>query len=263
MLQASKRAAVLIAIGSIMPATQHAMAGSGSLSIEADVGSLVGARPQWLGSGRYEFFAAPLLSLKRLHIPGIVSIGGSELGFSLAPSLGTVAGRGPGTDTRLRGLASVSDAYELGLKASYTWPAARVFAEVRQGFGGHSAVVGGVGADAIIQLGDRTKLEIGPRLDFAAGDYMETYFSVSPTEAISSGLSVHEASAGIVSMGVAAMLRHELTEDWAAVTRLEYDRLVGGAADAPFVAAAGRHQWLIGVGLTYHLEWDGAGTEPY
>ncbi|MFV0295826.1 MAG: MipA/OmpV family protein, partial [Hyphomicrobiaceae bacterium] len=231
----------------------HGSSAADNFVFDADVGGRLGTQPTWLGSTRYEFSALPAYNLNELVIPGLVTIRGTDLGFSLAPSFNYISSRSADSEPRLQGLGHVSDAYEFGVKASYTWPFLRLLGVVRYGFGGYNGVVGRLGADAIWHITPRTKFEIGPRVSFGGSEFMRKYFTVTEEMSAASGYEVHHASSGLYGAGVAATLRHQLDDRWAILSKFDYNRLVDDAADAPFISHDGRNQFEFGIGLTYRL----------
>lgn len=80
---------------------------------------------------------------------------------------------------------------------------------------------------------------------YGSGNYMETYFSVGEGEA----LEAFEAGAGLRDLRLQAMVIQPLSRQWSLGAGVQYQRLLGDAADSPIVADAGdRDQWIFGVG---------------
>ncbi len=57
------------------------------------------------------------------------------------------------------------------------------------------------------------------------------------------------------SWGLGAQARYQLSPQWAAYTYMEYQRLVGDAANSPLVTLRGsRDQIQVGTGVTYSFD---------
>ncbi|HUS98115.1 MAG TPA: MipA/OmpV family protein [Hyphomicrobiaceae bacterium] len=222
---------------------------------EVEIGGGLALNPQWEGSRKYKLDPLPMFRLHSLTIPGLISIGGRESGWSIAPSFRVVDSRKESDAASLAGLGTIDAAYELGGRISYRWDMLRALVELRRGFGGHEGVIGAFGFDVIWHPATRLEIEAGPRVTFAGQDYMQNYFGIDAVQASRSGYSRHAADAGIKSVGVKAKATYRLNDLWAVVGQMGYDRLVGDAADSPIVRAGSADQFTIGAGVTYRLQW--------
>lgn len=86
--------------------------------------------------------------------------------------------------------------------------------------------------------------------------YARTYFSVTPAQAIASGLPAYQAQGGWKNWTLGAIGTVALTGDLLHGFKLvgggTYTRLVNDFADSPVVSVAGdRNQWLGALGLAY------------
>lgn len=172
--------------------------------------------------------------------------------FDFGPVLWFRYGRG---DTgALKGFNKIGFAVEPGVFTNLwvtDWLRARV--QVRQGVLGHHGAVGDAGID-LIRTGGKWDASIGPRIGYGDANYMDTYFGVTPLEALRSPLLTHpyEPGAGIRYYGVETAFNYHWTNRLRTVVDVGYHRLVQGAADSPVVAIAGsRNQITAGVGVTY------------
>ncbi len=236
-------------LGISVPATAR------TLAFDIDVGLGVALKPAWEGAGRHDVGAYPIFKLHALNLLGLINISGPEAGFSVSPSFGLTAERKASSDPILRGLGDVDRAFEVGPRLSYRWQHARAFLELRHGFGGHDGWVGQLGADVIWQAATNLSIEAGPRLGFADDAYMQTYFAITPQQAAASGYQTHAADAGIKNAGLKVEARYQLSNRWAMVGKLEYQRLIGDAGDSPIVTAGSPDQLTVGLGLTTRLQW--------
>ena len=161
---------------------------------------------------------------------------------------------GRGDSGPLKGFDKIGFAVEPGLFANFwatDWLRARV--QVRQGIIGHHGAVGDAGID-YLHTGHKVDFSIGPRIGYGDARYMDTYFGVTPEEALRSPLLTkpYDPGAGIRYAGVETAVQYHWTNRVRTVVDFGYHRLVQGAGDSPVVAIAGsRNQYSAGVGLTY------------
>jgi outer membrane protein len=224
-------------------------------STTLEIGGGIGVSPAYEGATRYTVSPVPVISLHSITIPGILSFDkGNGQGFSVKPTLVYRGERDANDDAALAGLDTVDPAYEAGVRLAYRHGPVRVFAEGRQGFGGHTGFVGQVGTDLVAEPTNTTTVSLGPRASLATNSYMDTYFGVTPAEAArSTRLGVHDPSAGIKGVGLAGSIRQEFRPNWFANADAGYERLVGDAATSPIVAAGSRDQWTGSLSLSHRF----------
>ncbi|MDQ8730232.1 MipA/OmpV family protein [Bradyrhizobium sp. LHD-71] len=238
---------------------QQGLSGPASSEWLVTVGAWTYAQPEFEGSNDLTFGASPIINIRRrgerewLSLPN--DHGGPTLfstaNFRFGPSFNFVRERDD--DDALRGLGSVDWALEVGAFAEF-WPADffRTRVEVRRGFNGHEGFVADLSADAVWRLAPAWTLTAGPRLSVADGEYMSTYFSVSPFQSITSGLARYDAKGGFKSAGVGSSLTYQWTPAVATTAFVEYERLLGDAAKSPIVEDRGSpDQLTVGMGVKY------------
>lgn len=131
----------------------------------------------------------------------------------------------------------------------------RLRAEARKGVSGHNGLVAVVGADFVTRNADENLLSIGPRVTIADNKYQDAYYSVTPGDAIASGLPAFDASGGIQSVGMVIGYIQQLSRRWGIYSYAGYDRLVDDAANSPVVQIYGsRDQYSGGLALTYTFD---------
>lgn len=222
----------------------------------------VQSQPAFLGSGTQR--VAPWLSggFQGLRLGGF-TLGTPEDATLFAPGAGLrgalrVMGARKGTGA-LAGLNDLSAALELGLGAQYTAANWQVFAELRQGFGGHRGVVGDLGANVILRPQDGLTLHAGPRAQFGNTEFARRYFGVTGAEATAAtlagnpGLTAFTPSGGLYGLGFEIGAYQALGDDWGITANLRYDRLQGDAARSPLVTQGRRDQFTAQIGLTRHF----------
>ena len=111
----------------------------------------------------------------------------------------------------LRGLDPVRWGGELGGFAEfYPTDWLRVRGEVRQGIRTHDGVVAELRADAFHDVTPAIRISGGPRLMVASADYFDTYYGVTPSESVASGLAEYDPGGGV---GVGRRRRRDRLED--------------------------------------------------
>lgn len=239
--------------------------------VEAGGGFLVG--PSFDGADTYQVSALPSIRVafgERFTATvqdgaayALVDQGGLRAGPIARVAFGRDEdGEGPfqiaGDDTdALIGLGDVDTGVELGAFVERATGPIALRAEWVQGLGGHEGMVADISAAYRTRarlLGPPTFLSVGPRVRLADDDYVESFFGVTPTQSVRSGLSTFEAGGGVVSAGVGAGAVTPLTDRLALVATLSYERLLGDAADAPLVTERGSEdQASAGLFLSYTL----------
>jgi MipA family protein len=229
-----------------------------------DVNASLRARvgPTYEGSDDYGIGPAGGISLSKPGSKDLFSAPDDSASLSLFGddrfSVG-LAGRlrsGRDDDDDLRGMKKIDWGGEAGVFANLwvaDWLRARV--EVRKGFGGHDGVIVDVGADAVAS-GDRWTVAAGPRFSWADDEFTQTYFGVTPGEALASPYiaSAYDAKGGPRYVGAVASADYKWTERWGLTFDVGYRRLLGDAADSPLVAGLGsENQFSASAGVRYAL----------
>jgi outer membrane protein len=263
----------LIIMASITGATMGAAAGhaadeSYTTSTEDAKGStwsvVVGAggayAPDYEGSDDYEFQPFPFVSIV---YDDFVFINGTSVGINLLDfdglKAGPIARYGFGRDeddnNALDGLDDVDDSIEVGGFVNYEigiWSAGlTVMQDVG---GGHEGLVAEATTGVSVPLTDNLTSSLEGSATWASGDYMETYFGISPKQSARSGLEEFDADAGFKDVAVTLGLNYMFTESIALSGRAQYKRLLEDAAESPIVDDKGSaDQFFGGLFLTYRF----------
>lgn len=172
---------------------------------------------------------------------------GDKQGFSVSPSFNIVGERKAEDDAALTGMKDIDRAYELGAKVSYGAGPVTAYGSVRKGFEGHSGITGEIGAKYRTDLSDRVTLWSGLELGYGDSDYTDTYFGVSPEEAIASRYSEYDPSGGFTSAAVKFQARYAINDKTAILGEVEYGKLIGDAGDSPVVQEEWQPSLRLGV----------------
>jgi MipA family protein len=258
------RAALALSLSAVSGA---ALAQSGELSeqdadrqfvIDLGIGAI--AKPKYEAADSYLVYPFPIVSVGKFYLPGLGQVvdGRRKSGVFFYPSFSFIGERKASDSTDLTGTKTVDWAVELGLGGGLRGEHWRAFAELRQGFNGHTGQVGQLGLDGIIYPAAKWEVSFGPRADFASEDYMDTYFGVSASEAGNSGgrLTAYSPSAGFKSVGLSGRASYDWNDDVRLHLQGGYDRLIGDAADSPIASGGSKDQFSLGVGLSYRFAFD-------
>ncbi|MBA3324697.1 MAG: MipA/OmpV family protein [Rhodobacteraceae bacterium] len=222
------------------------------------IGAGASYTPDYFGSDENSFGPAGTLRFDYIRLPGGIEFGstggvGFIEGFGPRGSARYIGNRKASDNSELDGLDNVDAALELGLGLGYDAAYWRAFADVRYGFIGHSSWVGEFGADAILRPNDAWVVNFGPRANWGASRFMNTYFGVSGSEADESGFDEYDASSGFYSAGLELGARYSFSEAWGVEGRANYERLINDAADSPIVEAGTQNQFGVQVMITRSL----------
>lgn len=218
--------------------------------------------PTYLGSDDYEVDPLPLIDLRhdRLFLSTRDGLGANLLergsNWKAGPVIKYRWARDQDDDSALRGMGDVDGAGEAGGYVHYDLRPFKIGAEVRQGFGGHEAVVGDIFASWSTNLTNSLMLTAGPRATLASKDFTQTYFGVDPGQSARSGYRQYSPDGAYMSYGFGANLTYMLTERLSLGGFAGVDRIAGDAADSPLVDQAGSPtQARLGVTLGYTFDW--------
>lgn len=146
---------------------------------------------------------------------------------------------------------------EAGVFAEY-WPAdwLRTRAEVRDSVWGGKGWIAELNVDGVWRPAQDLTITGGPRVSLADGQFMATYYGVTPEQSAMSNLPLYSSSPGLRSVGAGAAVKRDWTPGWSTMTFVEYERLVGAAGDSPLLDAHGTaHQATVGVGASYSFTY--------
>lgn len=189
------------------------------------------ARMNVLESSHVEFGPAAALTFGRdtadIHtvrgpLPRIAN--SIEAGAFVAVSWDDVLRRG--ADARLslqsvRGVSGVHDGWVSTVKASYSLP-----------------------------VGQRLVVTADGSFRVVSEAFAGTFFGVTPTASVASGLSPFDASGGAQQAGASVMARYGMTRAWSLAGFATLQRLVGDAGRSPIVVDVGRrNQLTAGFGI--------------
>ena len=254
-------------------------AAGGDTVFEGDwlaIGVGVGVGPTYDGSDDYKVFPAPIMQGELGGIGIAPRAGGFALDFvpdakegisiTAGPSLRLRRNRTGGIkDPVVESLGELDTALEIGPTAGLTIPkvlhdydSLSLSVEARWDvLGAHNGMVVAPNVTYFTPLSRGAAVALVADVEYADGDFMDYYYSVTPEGAAASGLPVYDADSGFTKAGVTLIGGIDLNGDLAdgglsLVLVGGYSRMLGNAADSPVVSERGSaDQWLGAVGLGF------------
>jgi len=224
------------------------------------LGAGIGTKPAYEGASDYVPSFVPIISVERLHIPGLIDVGGEGSttgGFKFAPSFDYVGERISADHDALAGLDDVDATYAIGARIGYELVltdtmTAEIYGAARYAFGGAEGLVGDLGVDVTAQVTPQLQVKAGPVISLASEDYMDTYFGVTAAQSAATGgrLAAHDAEGGVKSVGLKASARYEFIPDTFVNLEGSYAAFVGDTRNSPIVQTGSEHQFTVGLGLS-------------
>jgi outer membrane protein len=235
---------------------------SGDWTVMLGIGGQM--QPDFEGAKRYTPSPVPIFSIHRAGSPDQFRSPFDNAGLTLfdfgafhaGPVGKFVEARTAANYTELNGLGDVKAALQLGGFLEYfpvDW--LRTRAEIRQGIGGETGLTADLSSDLVVPLTEQWTISGGPRFTLETTAATAPYFSVSPVQAMNSGLPAFNARGGLNSAGAGAQVRYQFNPQWEAHSYVEYSRLLGDAALSPLVKLRGSpNQLIVGIGASYSFD---------
>jgi outer membrane protein len=234
------------------------------------LGASVSSAPEYAGAARNQSGLKPMWALQYGRWRISTSGAGQVLGFGeevqgpgastelihgkalrLGVALRMDSGRKSGDSDALRGLPDVKRTLRGRVFASYAitpqWLASATWSQDLLGRGGG----GQLGADIgyRLRLSPRTEWTAGAGLSAGSARYMQSYFGVSDAASVSSGLPAYAPGAGLRDAHAGIGFTHALSGRWLVFGSAGGSRLLGDAAQSPFVRQ--RDGQAVAIGLAY------------
>lgn len=188
---------------------------------------------------------------------------GARVQYALGPQIGLRFGRQDDvSDSRVRALGETDNAIEVGVFAGVSIGDVAADGD-RLSFGidgSHDVTDTYEGAQYGASLSYRfaTPREWGVSVSLGAqhsGDgYVDSAFSITPAQAVASGLAAYDADSGLDQLSLGLNVRRSVSREWFVGALINVSWLTGDAAESPIVTETGsRIQPLVGltVGRTF------------
>ena len=235
-------AAPLAAPAFVAPAQAQDLSGY-VLSFDLGLGAEYG--PEYMGSDERD--VSPWIILRKASLARPGTGGETTDGFSVLPSLNYVGSRDADDHDALRGMEDISAAGEIGVRLGYDLGASTSYVTLRKGFGGHHGLRGELGSKYDYRANDRLTLTGRITADYGSDDFAETYFGVSDAEAATTRFDAYRPDGGFHAVAVGLEARYAMTDTLAVLGAVEYQRLLGDAADSPLVESKGQPSVKLGI----------------
>ncbi len=198
-------------------------------------------RPDYPGSDDLETRAVPLIFAEygeRLYLRGTTA--GARLWGNGVWGLDAVAryhsGRDSDDNSILEGLEDIDAGVDGGLALNVgrgPWKAQlAVYQDISSS---HDGLYIDLEAGRTFTLNPRLQLELEASATWADADFTDAYFGITPDQAMTTGLPVHEAEAGMKDVGLSLGLNYSPGRHWLVRAQVGVARLLGDAADSPLV----------------------------
>ena len=226
------------------------------------VGADARFEPLYLGSNAWRVVPVPYFDARRFGSREGFHTSRDGVGIALLDNgvltIGPVGSliwrRRQSSSSSLNGLGNVDFTGLIGGFVDYwavPWLRSRV--EVMEAFGGATGIQTNLSMDVVVPLSTAVTWSGGPRARYVTSGLESTYFSITQTQSIASGLPVYNAGAGWQTVGAGTQLKYRFNPTWATYAFIEYDKLVGVTASSPIVTGPGgsSNQWTLSIGLIY------------
>ena len=164
----------------------------------------------------------------------LLTRGGLKLGAGVKPQFG----RDAGDSARLTGLADIDATADLFIFASYS--ASDLTGEVEVAtdvFGsGHEGLTARASLGYSFSSNNRQTIwRPSISTTYADQDFMDSFFTITPVQALASGLPVYASEAGFKDISLNMLTIYKLSDKWSVTGIMRYKKLIGDTADSPVV----------------------------
>jgi outer membrane protein len=133
----------------------------------------------------------------------------------------------------------------------YPFENIRTRVELLQGITGNLGLAANLSADYIWHPGRDWTLTFGPRAQLANDQYASDFFSTQAAQKYGF-YTQYRAEGGVISSGLEFTGKYELTRDLTTKFYMDFNQLIGDAADTPKVSVRGSsEQFIAGIGASY------------
>lgn len=211
--------------------------------------------PEYEGSDKFDVKPLPLLTAKfgdRVSLdPTGISIDAIQWnGLRFGITGGYEIGRKENDSHYLRGLGDVDAGGVIGGIASYDLGPFQAYATLNKTIGGSEGLTSTFGARASTQY-DRFLISADVYGTWADDKHMESYFSITSTQAARSGLQEYDAKAGVKRVDFKASVTYVITENWLVTMAGGVGMLTGDARDSPVVKEDVQPFGVLGVSYRF------------
>lgn len=213
------------------------------------VGVAAGFTPEYVGSKDYRFTAVPNLNISRGIFFADLRRGvgvqyRNDRGFAARTSIAYDPGRGvkrqllrPGS-RRLEGMGKIdaSAVWNITLALEITpWLGINGEANIHLGGQEDRGNDFRIGMESKVFGNGRDTIKLDANAHIGDGDYNQTYFGVSPAQAVASGYRFHSPGSGVYGVSAGIGWERQLDANWAIGANARLMQLTGDVAKSPIV----------------------------
>jgi outer membrane scaffolding protein for murein synthesis (MipA/OmpV family) len=211
--------------------------------------------PKFEGSNEFEVKPVPFVSATfgdwlKVDPRGISASVYTVGNLSLSGKLGYDLGRSQDDSAHLRGLGDVDAGAVVGAQLAYKFGALKLYGEINRTIGGSDGLQAKFGADLGYKY-ERFLLAAGASATWADSKYMTTYFGITPTQSVNSGLPAFNIGAGLKRFDVSASVTYMATENWLIRAQAGFGYLLGDVADSPIVQQEAQPFGMLTIGYKF------------
>jgi outer membrane scaffolding protein for murein synthesis (MipA/OmpV family) len=237
---------------------QTGLSQNGSKGWNAILGTAVVTSNTYEGAQSYRVRPAPflLISYHNELFLGPLGLAWKAIdwnGFHAGPVLGLLGGRRQDLDARLNGLGDIPSSLAAGVFAEYSVKQLQLSANFRE-----AVTHTGNGWLGLVQLDyrmtvilQRLVFFIGPEIELASRKYEQTFFGVTATQSLDSGLPVFTPAGGYKDYGIHTGLTYVCTRHFIVRVFADERWLGNDISGSPIVQR--NTQTLFGIGAAYHF----------
>ena len=224
------------------------------------VGVAAVTQPEFIGADENQFNMLPFIrAYYRFDENNEFYLSGNKGGYNhrfdkhwkVGIGLTGTQGRNSDNDSRLAGMPDIGTAIEIGPWVQYRFNDTKLRALLRYDISGQHD-----GQSIDFQVKQKVRLKPGIHFNayadtsWADADYMDTFFTVTPGQAVA-GRPAYNASSGFYKANLGASFNYGLRKDVFIVVDGKVQRLLGDAADSPVTYSNTNFIGYIGLGYTF------------
>lgn len=222
-------------------------------------------RPDYFGSDDYHWIPDPEVYVKFRNFVFLDNDGADIAlfgfsGFSFGPSFRVVGNRKESDNIALTGLGDIDYTAEVGgFAATKFVDRFLVRFKVRKGIaGGHDGLIVDAAGTALLFRNGRVSTSVSANASWIGERYADTYFSVTPSQSLASGLPVYDAPSGMRDIGGSFNAYINIGKRWSLNPYVTYTYIFDDIAATPIISLYGdRNQYRAGFHLMreFNMKW--------
>lgn len=170
--------------------------------------------------------------------------------FGFSGQVGYDTGREQSDSKHLRGLGDIDMGGVVGATVTYYMGEAEIYGSLSRIIGGSDGLQAKLGFKLAHDVG-QFRFSAGVSTTWADEEYMQTYFGVTPVQAVLSGLPRYEIGAGFKRVDLELAATYAVSEHWLLRGEVNLGYLLGDVADSPVVQEAFQPSVMLLLGYRF------------